>query len=127
MSDRNSLGEIIGGSSQPEKTRLSITGVNVSSGLAPLEAAPFRIVLISFLAGGIGLIAGCIAFLLYKLIGLFTNIAFYGHFSAAFRSAKDNHLGWWVIPIPVLGGLIVGLMAKYGSPKIKGHGIPEAM
>lgn len=94
-----------------------------------MEPAGFRIVLVSFLAGAIGLIAGCIAFLLYKLIGLFTNIAFYGHFSAHFVSprAAVEHLGWWVVPIPVIGGLIVGIMAKYGSPKIKGHGIPEAM
>jgi CBS domain-containing protein len=52
---------------------------------------------------------------------------FYGHFSFNFVSARFNHLGLWVIPIPVIGGLIVGVMAKYGSPKIKGHGIPEAM
>ena len=38
-----------------------------------------------------------------------------------------SHLGAWVIFIPVIGGLIVGFMAKYGSSKIKGHGIPEAM
>ena len=84
-------------------------------------------VLVSFLAGGIGLIAGGIAFLLYKLIGLLTNISFYGRFAADFTSARHNHLGLWVIPIPVIGGIIVGVMAKYGSSKIKGHGIPEAM
>ncbi len=91
------------------------------------EPAKFRMVLVSFLAAGIGLIAGGIAFLLYKLIGLLTNISFYGRFVADFSSARHNHLGLWVIPIPVIGGLIVGVMAKYGSPKIKGHGIPEAM
>jgi CIC family chloride channel protein len=109
-----------------EKTSFAVTGVSTAERPA-LELTGFRIVLVSFLAGGIGLVAGCIAFLLYKLIGLFTNIAFYGHFSAAFLSARHNHLGLWVIPIPVIGGLIVGFMAKYGSPKIKGHGIPEAM
>src|SRR5438034_4486006 len=91
------------------------------------EPAQFRMVLVSFLAAAIGLIAGCVAFLLYKLIGLFTNIVFYGHFSAACLSGRRNHRGWWVIPMPVIGGLSVGIMAKYGSPKIKGHGIPEAM
>ena len=91
------------------------------------EPAQFRMVLVSFLAGGIGLIAGGIAFLLYKLIGLLTNISFYGRFAADFTSARYNHLGLWVIPIPVIGGIIVGIMAKYGSSKIKGHGIPEAM
>jgi H+/Cl- antiporter ClcA len=123
--NESSSGEIIT-TNKDAKTQLSVTGVNTATP-APLEPAGFRIVLVSFLAGGIGLIAGCIAFLLYKLIGLFTNIAFYGHFSTVFISARHNHLGLWVIPIPVIGGLIVGLMAKYGSPKIKGHGIPEAM
>lgn len=110
-----------------EKARFSVTGLNTAAELPALEPARFRIVLISFLAGGVGLIAGCIAFLLYRLIGLFTNIAFYGRFSGSFVSAGHNHLGWWVIPIAVIGGLIVGIMAKYGTPKIKGHGIPEAM
>jgi CIC family chloride channel protein len=89
--------------------------------------AQFRMLLISFLAAGIGLVAGCIAFLLYKLIGLFTNIFFFHRFATDFSSARLNHLGLWVIVTPVIGGIIVGFMAKYGSPKIKGHGIPEAM
>jgi CIC family chloride channel protein len=89
--------------------------------------AQFRMLLISFLAAGIGLVAGCIAFLLYKLIGLFTNIFFFHRFAADFSSARLHHLGPWVILTPVIGGIIVGFMAKYGSSKIKGHGIPEAM
>ena len=84
-------------------------------------------VLMSFLAGGIGLLAGGIAFLLYKLIGLFTNFFFYHRFSTDFLSARHTQLGAWVIVIPVIGGIVVGFMAKYGTPKIKGHGIPEAM
>jgi H+/Cl- antiporter ClcA len=81
----------------------------------------------SFLAAGIGLLAGLIAFVLYKLIGLFTNIFFYHRFVSEFMSARHNQLGLWVILIPVIGGIIVGFMAKYGTSKIKGHGIPEAM
>ena len=92
-----------------------------------VPAAQFRMVLISFLAAGIGLVAGCIAFLLYKLIGLFTNAFFFHRLSTDFSSARLNHLGIWVIITPVIGGIIVGFMAKYGSSKIKGHGIPEAM
>ena len=92
-----------------------------------VPAAQFRMVLVSFLAAGIGLVAGCIAFLLYKLIGLFTNAFFFHRLSADFSSARTNHLGVWVIITPVIGGIIVGFMAKYGSSKIKGHGIPEAM
>ncbi|HTJ87526.1 MAG TPA: chloride channel protein [Terriglobales bacterium] len=125
MSNENLAPEIVS-KAPTEKTSIGVTGLSTAE-RPPLEPAGFRILLVSFLAAGIGLIAGCIAFLLYKLIGLFTNLAFYGHFSTMFVSARHNHLGWWVIPIPAIGGLMVGVMAKYGSPKIKGHGIPEAM
>ena len=43
------------------------------------------------------------------------------------RSPADHHLGAYVIFVPVLGGLVVGLMARFGSEKIRGHGIPEAI
>ena len=89
--------------------------------------APFRMLLVSLLSAAIGLVAGVVAYALYKLIGLFTNIFFFHRWSADFTSAQHNHLGWMVIFIPVIGGLIVGVMAKYGTSKIKGHGIPEAM
>ncbi|HUM05203.1 MAG TPA: chloride channel protein [Terriglobales bacterium] len=89
--------------------------------------AQFRMLLVSLLAGMIGLIAGVIAYALYNLIGFFTNVFFYHRFALSFTSARLNHLGPWVMVTPVIGGLIVGLMAKYGSSKIKGHGIPEAM
>jgi H+/Cl- antiporter ClcA/CBS domain-containing protein len=83
--------------------------------------------LVSFLAAAIGLVAGLVAYALYKLIGLFTNLFFFHQWSTTFRSVGSHHLGAWVILVPVVGGLIVGVMAKYGSSKIKGHGIPEAM
>ena len=95
-------------------------------GDAPL-AARFRLGLISLLGGFIGIGAGIIAFLLYKLIGLITNFAFYHVWSFHFRSPAENHLGWWEILLPAVGGILVGFMAKYGSSKIKGHGIPEAI
>ncbi len=95
-------------------------------GPAP-TAAKFRMLLVSFLAAAIGAAAGLIAWLLYNLIGLFTNLSFYHDFSFHFRSPEANTLGLWVIIIPVVGGIIVGIMAKYGSSKIRGHGIPEAM
>jgi chloride channel protein, CIC family len=112
------------GNSRTEVNRLAVapTGESV---LVP--AAQFRMMLVSFLAAGIGLVAGCIAFLLYKLIGLFTNAFFFHRFSTDFSSARLNHLGIWVIITPVIGGIVVGFMAKYGTSKIKGHGIPEAM
>ncbi len=96
---------------------------------APGSSAPdgFRLGTISLLAALVGVIAGGVAFLLYHLIGFFTNLAFYHVVSFAFRSPAENQLGPWVIGVPVIGGLLIGVMAKYGSPKIKGHGIPEAM
>ncbi|PYX46196.1 MAG: VWA containing CoxE-like protein [Acidobacteria bacterium] len=103
---------------------------NLLPGQAQLSAATpaqFRIVLVSFLAAAIGLVAGLIAFALYKLIGLFTNLFFFHRWSTDFTSVRFHTLGPWVILVPVIGGLIVGVMAKYGSSKIKGHGIPEAM
>jgi len=76
------------------------------------------------------LIAICISFIakfLIYLIDLITNISFHGTFSFAHASPADNSLGWLVIIVPVVGGIIVGLMALYGSKAIRGHGIPEAM
>jgi H+/Cl- antiporter ClcA len=86
-----------------------------------------RLVLVSVLAAVIGLCAGVIAFLLYHLIGLFSNLFFFQRLSFDLPSLQQNQLDGWVVVITTLGGLIVGIMAKYGSTKIRGHGIPEAM
>jgi len=91
------------------------------------QPAQFRMLTVSLLAAGIGLLAGVVAFVLYKLIGFFTNLFFFHRIAWDFSSARLNTLGPWVIITPVIGGIIVGIMAKYGSSKIKGHGIPEAM
>lgn len=92
-----------------------------------IEPGTFRIGYISLLAALIGVLAGIIAYILYDLIGLFTNLSYYHTWSFHFRSPEHTPLGIWVILVPVVGGVIVGFMAKYGSEKIKGHGIPEAM
>lgn len=76
------------------------------------------------------IIAGCVSFLaklLVYLINLITNLTFFGNFSIAPSSPADNTYGVFVIAIPIIGGIIVGLMALYGSKAIRGHGIPEAM
>ncbi|HEX7477185.1 MAG TPA: chloride channel protein [Polyangiales bacterium] len=86
-----------------------------------------RVVTISGIAILIAITAGLVAQLLTRLIGLITNLAFYGRFSTAFVSPADHRLGAWVVAIPVLGGVVVGLMARFGSKAIRGHGIPEAM
>jgi H+/Cl- antiporter ClcA/CBS domain-containing protein len=75
----------------------------------------------------LGFLGGLVAPALTHLIGFFTNLSFYGRLSTAFVSPAGNRLGAWVIIVPVIGGVIVGLMARFGSKAIRGHGIPEAM
>ncbi|MFA6598548.1 MAG: chloride channel protein [Ignavibacteriaceae bacterium] len=82
---------------------------------------------ISGLSVLLGVASGFVAKILISLIGIITNLAFYGKFSLSFTSPKDNHLGLFVIIVPIIGALIVGIMARYGSKGIRGHGIPEAM
>jgi H+/Cl- antiporter ClcA len=76
------------------------------------------------------LLGGLMAFgakALYWLIAAITNLSFYGRLSGAPVTPTQHHLGAWVILVPAIGGAIVGLMARYGSRAIQGHGIPEAM
>ena len=86
-----------------------------------------RLLLLSGFAVVIGALSTVGARLLLALIRFFTNVFFFGTLSLTESSPADNRLGIWVIFVPVLGGLIVGLMARYGSDKIRGHGIPEAL
>lgn len=75
----------------------------------------------------VGFVGGLVAQGLLELIYLFTNIFFYGRFSFAITNPAHNHLGAWVILIPAIGGLLVGIMIHFWEPTLKGHGIPEAM
>ena len=75
----------------------------------------------------VGFIGGLVAQGLLELIYLFTNLFFYGKWSFAITSPVHNHLGAWVILIPPVGGLLVGIMIYFWEPTLKGHGIPEAM
>jgi H+/Cl- antiporter ClcA/CBS domain-containing protein len=75
----------------------------------------------------LGFSAAITAQVLIRLIAFVTNLAFFGRLSLSECSPADNALGWWVVIVPVGGALIVGLMARYGSKAIRGHGIPEAM
>ena len=86
-----------------------------------------RVLWIGALALLVGMGAAWIARGLTDLIDLVTNLAFYGELSARAAGPAGNHLGAWVIAVPAVGGLVVGLMARYGSQAIRGHGIPEAM
>lgn len=86
-----------------------------------------RVLPISALAIAIGVLCAYVALALLRLIGLFTNVFYYGQWSTKLISPAGNHLGWYSVLVPVGGGLIVGLMARYGSERIRGHGIPEAI
>jgi CIC family chloride channel protein len=86
-----------------------------------------RILVLSLMALVVGAISAVVAYVLVWLIAVITNISFYQRFSAVFQSPEKNHLGYLVILVPVIGGLIIGLTARYGSEKIRGHGIPEAL
>ncbi|HXX69269.1 MAG TPA: chloride channel protein [Polyangiaceae bacterium] len=92
-----------------------------------IAAIDRRVLVISALAVGIAVVAGIVARVLTALIGLFTNLAFHRRFDFSFASPADSHLGYSVVFVPIFGGVIVGLMARYGSKAIRGHGIPEAM
>src|SRR5438874_2194396 len=86
-----------------------------------------RVLPISALAVVIGAICAFVALALLRLIGLFTNLFYYGHWGSALVSPSGNHLGWYSILVPVGGAFIIGIMARYGSERIRGHGIPEAI
>lgn len=87
-----------------------------------------QLIRFSFLGVGMGIIGGVAAWVLYHLINIFTGFAWYQHFTTQSPLyPPPTGLGLWTIIIPVIGGLAVGVMAKYGTDRIRGHGIPEAM
>lgn len=86
-----------------------------------------EVIPITLLAICIGIFSAFVALALLRLIGLFTNLFFFQRWSTALVSPAGNHLGWLGVFVPMAGGLIVGLMARYGSERIRGHGIPEAI
>ncbi|HXT22756.1 MAG TPA: chloride channel protein, partial [Thermoanaerobaculia bacterium] len=85
------------------------------------------VLVLSALAVGIGAVAAFVAYALLWLIAVITNLAYFQRFSSTFTSPAGNHLGAWALLVPAVGGLLIGLMARYGSEKIRGHGIPEAL
>ncbi len=86
-----------------------------------------RVWLLSGVSVGIGVCATLLAVLLLRCIAFSTNIFYYHRFSIAAVSPAGSSLGHWMVVVPVVGGVIVGLMARFGSDKIRGHGIPEAI
>ena len=87
----------------------------------------WRVVPISLLAMVIGVVCAFVALALLRLIGVFTNLFYFGRWNTAMVSPADNHLGVYSVFVPIAGALIIGVMARYGSERIRGHGIPEAI
>lgn len=86
-----------------------------------------RIIPLSALALAIGALAAFVALALLKLIGLFTNLFFFQRWDTTLTSPASHTLGYAVVLVPVIGALLIGLLARYGSERIRGHGIPEAL
>ena len=86
-----------------------------------------RMIILAAMALVVGTGGALGAWVLVKLIAIATNLFWFGRFSAEHSVITDAHVGLLVVAIPIIGSLIVGLMARFGSDKIRGHGIPEAI
>jgi CIC family chloride channel protein len=86
-----------------------------------------RVLRLVGLALVVGALSAGVALALLDLIGLFTHLVYYGQWNASLVQPSLHRWGAWTVLIPIVGGLLVGLMARFGSERIRGHGIPEAM
>lgn len=86
-----------------------------------------RMLTITLLAIPIGACGAVLAWALLKLIALCTNLFYFQRWSMSEVIPADSTMGWTVVLVPIVGGLILGLMARFGSERIRGHGIPEAL
>jgi len=102
-------------------------GAEIEGGALGDFTATWRIVPMTLAGVGIGVLAAYVALALLRLIGLFTNLFFFQRWDTALVSPAGNTLGPLVVLVPVVGGLVVGFMARHGSERIRGHGIPEAI
>ncbi|RMB35626.1 H+/Cl- antiporter ClcA [Sphingomonas sp. PP-F2F-G114-C0414] len=91
------------------------------------HSADRRMLMLAAMAIVVGTGGALAAWMLIKLIALATNLFWFGRLSTRSAAIVDTLVGPWMVAIPVIGGLIIGLMARYGSDKIRGHGIPEAI
>ena len=97
-----------------------------SAHLRDFSASP-RMVMLSALGLVLGAAGAALAWLLLHLIYAATNLFYYQRLSWQFVSPAQNSLHWMAIFVPIVGGLVIGVMARYGSDKIRGHGMPEAI
>src|ERR1041384_8287519 len=95
-------------------------------GLGDFLTSP-RLIPLALIAICIGAVSAVVALVLLRLIGLFTNLFFFQRWSTDLVSPAGNQLGLLLLLVPIGGALVIGLMARYGSERIRGHGIPEAI
>jgi chloride channel protein, CIC family len=102
-------------------------GAEETSGKLADFTTTHQVVPLALMAVAIGVLNAFVALALLKLIGIFTNLFFFQRWGTALVSPASNTLGLWELWVPVVGALIIGVMARYGSERIRGHGIPEAI
>jgi CIC family chloride channel protein len=90
-------------------------------------SANSRILYTSSLAAGLGAVSAVLAWMLLEMIALCTNLFYFQEWSFVDEDPWQAGRHWWLILMPVLGGLIVGVIARYLSPRVRGHGMPEAV
>jgi H+/Cl- antiporter ClcA len=90
-------------------------------------SANSRILYTSSLAAGLGAVSAVLAWALLEMIALCTNLFYFQKWSFVDKDPWEAGRHWWLVLMPVLGGLIVGLIARYLSPRVRGHGMPEAV
>ncbi|EQD77917.1 chloride transporter, chloride channel (ClC) family protein, partial [mine drainage metagenome] len=86
-----------------------------------------RLALLTAISVLLGMLSAGLAFVLLRLIGLITHLSYYGTWRFSLVAPEPSNLGIASVLVPVAGGIVVGLMARFGSEKIRGHGIPEAI
>src|SRR3978361_234102 len=96
----------------------------IADDLGDFTATP-RLLIISSAAIVIGLVSAYVAWALLKLIGFFTNLFFFQRLSTALVTPEGHTLGPFVILVPVAGALVIGVMARYGSARVRGPGLPQ--
>ncbi|HVU61298.1 MAG TPA: chloride channel protein [Mycobacteriales bacterium] len=113
--------------SDGEQLDSAATEVRDVSHLGDFSATP-RLLLIAALALPIGAVSACVSWALLRLIGFITNGVFYHRLDTSLVAPDSHHHNpALVLLAPVAGGLVIGLMARYGSERIRGHGMPETI
>lgn len=105
----------------------SATGAEEAHALLRDFRTDSRMLLLVALAVPVGVVSALVAKALLWLIAEITNLVFFQRFGPLLPPLENHHLGAWIIAAPVVGALLIGLIARYGSEKIRGHGIPEAL